>query len=146
VAHEEFLAIKICQGLRPKCNYKIPQLILGIIKQCWDADPLKRPKANKLYELLRNLYNVEIRKENSLINKQIKVAEEINKQFSSSTKSLSLYNGIDSCVTHPQAVYISRLLDFKNLPQPKNNFCNSFALGRFKGSASQHCLILSKIS
>src|SRR5437868_14537284 len=37
-AHEEFLAIRICQGLRPKSNYKIPQPILNMIKQCWDAD------------------------------------------------------------------------------------------------------------
>src|SRR5688572_793192 len=28
IAHKELLAISICQGLRPKSNYKIPQLIL----------------------------------------------------------------------------------------------------------------------
>ncbi|RGB43422.1 kinase-like domain-containing protein, partial [Rhizophagus diaphanus] len=43
IVHDNFLAISICQGLRPKSNYKISQLILNIIKQCWDADPLKRP-------------------------------------------------------------------------------------------------------
>ena len=31
VAHDESLAMRICQGLRPKSNYKIPQLILDII-------------------------------------------------------------------------------------------------------------------
>jgi len=41
VAHEEPLAIRICQGLRPNSYYKIPQLILDIIKKCWDADSLK---------------------------------------------------------------------------------------------------------
>jgi serine/threonine protein kinase len=34
MAHDELLAMKICQGLRPNSNYKIPQLILDIIKQC----------------------------------------------------------------------------------------------------------------
>ena len=120
VAHDEFLAIKICQGLRPKCNYKIPQLILDIIKQYWDADPLKRLKADKLYELLKNLYELKKDDENSLINKQMEEAEEINKQSPSSIMPLSLYNGINSCITHPQAVYTSRLLDFNNLPEPKN--------------------------
>src|SRR3989442_1475873 len=57
VSHEEPLAIRICQGLRPKSNYKIPQLVLDIIKQCWDANPLKRPKAKELEELLWNLYS-----------------------------------------------------------------------------------------
>ncbi|POG61256.1 kinase-like domain-containing protein, partial [Rhizophagus irregularis DAOM 181602=DAOM 197198] len=52
IAHNQFLAIGICHGLRPKSNYKIPQLILNIISQCWDADSLKRPKANKLVDLL----------------------------------------------------------------------------------------------
>jgi hypothetical protein len=33
VAHDEFLAMKICQGLRPKSDYKIPQLIIDIINQ-----------------------------------------------------------------------------------------------------------------
>src|SRR6266487_813199 len=55
ISHEEPLAVRICQGLRPKSNYKIPQLILDIIKQCWDANPLKRPKAEELKELLKNL-------------------------------------------------------------------------------------------
>ena len=32
IAHDEFLATKICQGLRPTSNYKIPQLILDIIR------------------------------------------------------------------------------------------------------------------
>ena len=52
ISHEEPLAIRICQGLRPKSNYKIPQLILDIIKQCWDADPLKRPKAKELEKFI----------------------------------------------------------------------------------------------
>ena len=30
IPHDEFLAAKICQGLRPKSDYKIPQLILDI--------------------------------------------------------------------------------------------------------------------
>src|SRR5581483_8866092 len=44
IAHDEFLAMRICQGLRPTSNYKIPQIILDIIQQCWDDDPLKRPE------------------------------------------------------------------------------------------------------
>src|SRR5205085_6006339 len=77
IAHDEFLAIKICQGLRPKSNYKIPQLILDIIQQCWDADPLKRPKAEELCGLFDKLDN-EIGY--SLIYHQISEADKINKQ------------------------------------------------------------------
>src|SRR5204863_7088282 len=69
VSHEELLAIRICQGLRPKSNYKIPQLILDTIKQCWESDPLKRPKAEELRELFVNLYYEN--NKNAVINKQI---------------------------------------------------------------------------
>ncbi len=115
IAHDEFLAAKICQGLRPNSNYKIPQLISDIIKQCWDADPLKRPNAEELRKLLSDLDD-DANDEDSLISKQFKEADEVNKK-SSATSS---YAGSLSYTTHAQAVYTSRLLDFKNLPEPKN--------------------------
>ena len=52
----------------------------------------------------------------SLFNEQVKEADEINKQLSLPASSSSSI----SYTTHPQAVYASRLLDFKNLPEPKN--------------------------
>ncbi|CAB4412225.1 unnamed protein product [Rhizophagus irregularis] len=120
IVHDKFLAISICQGLRPKSNYKIPQLILNIIKQCWNADPLKRPKANELRELLDNLCNESYAY--SEIKKQIEEADKINEKLTSSSL---LYNGPTlSYNTNPQAVYTSRLLDFKNLPEPKNAIDN----------------------
>jgi serine/threonine protein kinase len=125
IAHDKFLAISICQGLRPKSNYKIPQLISDIIKQCWDAVPSKRPKANELYNLLDSLCDEldvesddELDDNKSEINRQVKEAEKINEKLKSSS---SLYIGTTlSYTTNPQSVYTSRLLDFKNLPEPKN--------------------------
>src|ERR1051325_11397690 len=71
IAHDELLTIRICQGLRPKSNYRIPQLILDAIQQCWDADPLNRPEVEQLKVLFQNLYYVSS-EEDSAINKQIK--------------------------------------------------------------------------
>ncbi|RGB32581.1 kinase-like domain-containing protein [Rhizophagus diaphanus] len=116
IAHDKILAISICKGNRPKSDYKIPQLILDIIKQCWDANPLKRPKVKELYNSLYELYEYEYMDE---IKKQIEEANIINEKFTST--SLPSYNGTTlSYTTNPQAVYTSRLLDFKNLPEPKN--------------------------
>ncbi|RIA79932.1 kinase-like domain-containing protein, partial [Glomus cerebriforme] len=50
MAHEEFLAIKICHGLRPNFNIKVPQLIVDIFQQCVDAVPSKRPTVSYLHE------------------------------------------------------------------------------------------------
>ncbi|EXX59144.1 kinase-like domain-containing protein [Rhizophagus irregularis DAOM 181602=DAOM 197198] len=121
IAHDEFLAMKICQGLRPKSNYKIPQLVFDIINQCWDADPLKRPNAEELFNLINNLFSdIANNKVDSIIYGQVKEADEINKKSSSTVQSPLSSISTLPYITHPQAVYTSRLLDFKNLPEPKN--------------------------
>ena len=117
IDHDDSLAIRICNGQRPNSNYKIPQLILDIIKQCWDADPLKRPKARELEKLFNDLWRSALNGD-STIHEQVKEADEINKNLPSLSSSLT---GTLSYTTHPQAIYTSRLLDFKNLPEPKND-------------------------
>ena len=100
MAHDEILAVKICQGIRPIFNIKVPQLVEDIFKQCVDADPLKRPTADYLR---KKFYQW--------------CCDELNK------KQPTLTNLSDTeltYVTHPQAIYTSRLLNFKNLPEPKN--------------------------
>ncbi|GBC10586.1 hypothetical protein RclHR1_09750003 [Rhizophagus clarus] len=118
--------------LRPKSNYKIPQLIVDIILQCWDADPSKRPKANKLWELIHDLWwNCNKNNKNSVIHRLINEIDEINKNLLSSTvqSSSSSSTSTFSHITHSQVVYTSRLLDFKNLPEPKNADNNDEILG-----------------
>ena len=119
MAHDEFLGIKICNGLRPKFNIKVPQLIEDLAKQCVDADPLQRPTAEYLgerfgrWEAYSNYYN----NDDSEIYKQVKEANEFNeKQPPTFTKSSTEL----TYTTHPQAIYTSRLLNFNNLPEPKN--------------------------
>ena len=63
-------------------------------------------------------YNLCFNKD-SILNKQSEEADEINKQLSASTTTSSS-TSILSYNTHSQAIYTSRLLDFKNLPEPKN--------------------------
>ncbi|CAB4437981.1 unnamed protein product [Rhizophagus irregularis] len=117
VSHDENLAIKICQGLRPRFNIKVPQLIVHLIKRCLDANPLNRPTASKFYEILDKWY---IKFENQTgLKKQIKEAEEINNSLP--TSSIPSTNLGLTYETHSEAVYTSRLLNFNNLPEPKNS-------------------------
>ncbi|RIA86398.1 hypothetical protein C1645_740868 [Glomus cerebriforme] len=85
VSNDENLAKKICQGLRPSFNIKVPQLIVHLIESCLDANPLNRPSAvevkNILYQQWRELVNS---KETELV-KQIKEADEINNKLQTNT-------------------------------------------------------------
>ncbi|GES88800.1 kinase-like domain-containing protein [Rhizophagus clarus] len=122
MAHDNFLAIKICMGLRPKSNYKIPQLIFDIINQCWDADPSKRPKADVINKFFYDLNNDVYKRRSNYpaIHEQIREAIKINKSSSITVQSSLSSTNTLSYTTHPQAVFTSRLLNFKNLPEPKN--------------------------
>ncbi|CAI2202152.1 10777_t:CDS:1, partial [Funneliformis geosporum] len=75
--YNEVLAMKICQGLRPKfIDIKLPPFISQLIDRCLDADPLKRPTADELNDLFETCdpFNIEYRK-------QCEEAEEYNRSL-----------------------------------------------------------------
>ena len=117
--HDEFLALKICQGLRPKVNnVKVPPLLENLIDQCLDADPLKRPTADELYDIIYNWWGeVYCNKKDTEFYRQSKEAEGFNESITSNSNVVSP----PSYTIHPQAIYTSRLLDYKNLPEPQNS-------------------------
>ncbi|POG67718.1 hypothetical protein GLOIN_2v1644661, partial [Rhizophagus irregularis DAOM 181602=DAOM 197198] len=120
VSHDKNLAIKICQGLRPRFNIKVPQLIVNLIKRCLDANPLNRPTANEVKKVLGQWQKESLKleyKQDTELQKEIREAEEINNNLP--TSSIPLTNL--SYETHSEAVYTSRLLNFNNLPELKNS-------------------------
>ena len=120
ISHDRCLAIKICKGLRPRFNIKVPQLIVDLIKRCLDANPLNRPTAFEIWGIIGSWYDG-CNDFETEIGKQIKEANEINNNSpATSSKSPSTSLGI-SYETHSEAIYISQLLNFNNLPKPKNS-------------------------
>jgi serine/threonine protein kinase len=115
VSHDENLKIQICNGLRPRFNIKVPKLIVDLIKRCLDADPLNRPTIEEIRKITCHwLYEyIHTFDEPTEFQKQMKEAEEINKLSAGSIPSTS--------EIHPGAIYTSRLLNFNNLPEPKNS-------------------------
>ena len=42
-AHDQVLALNICNGIRPEINEKeAPKFYIDLMKNCWDPDPDKR--------------------------------------------------------------------------------------------------------
>jgi serine/threonine protein kinase len=123
--HDHILTVKICRGLRPKISEDVPKLLANLIMKCWDAKPENRPTARELFQILCK-WNGECNGDyytkcdsSSEIYSQIKDCEEIRKN--NKLKNKSLGNKHKNIQTHPQAIYTSRLLNFKNLPQPVNS-------------------------
>ncbi|RHZ48277.1 hypothetical protein Glove_553g28 [Diversispora epigaea] len=123
IPHDKDLAMKICNGLRPKIPFHTPKLITRIIMRCWDARVTHRPTFEELEDELReywsdyDAYLKEGKNQDSEIVIQIKKAEEFsaNQELTNPTTTTPL-----NYQTHPQAIYTSRLLNYSKLPKPKN--------------------------
>ncbi|POG70327.1 uncharacterized protein OCT59_020095 [Rhizophagus irregularis] len=147
ISHDEFLAVKICKGQRPKIFEDVPKLLADLIIRCWDAEIENRPTAKELYQILKkwmdetcdsddsddsdddggedgedNENNEDSKSDEnsqySEICSQIKVCNEIGRKKFKSRSSKDKPKNIQ---THSQAIYTSRLLNFKNLPKPVNS-------------------------
>ncbi|RHZ80177.1 hypothetical protein Glove_139g23 [Diversispora epigaea] len=116
VPHDKDLAFKICNGFRPKIPFHIPKLITQIIMRCWDARITHRPTFDELYNELNKYYwdYENNNNDDKEITIQIKKAEEEFSKNQATSTTPANYK------THPQAFYTSRLLNFSNLPTPKN--------------------------
>ncbi|RHZ85757.1 hypothetical protein Glove_60g91 [Diversispora epigaea] len=116
IPHDSDLALKICNGLRPKIPFHTPKLITRIIMRCWDAQVSHRPTFEELEnELKKYSYDYHNDKD-SEFRIQIENSEKLS-------KNLGLINSTPTPLnyqTHPQAIYTSRLLNFSKLPKPKN--------------------------
>ncbi|RHZ83353.1 hypothetical protein Glove_97g101 [Diversispora epigaea] len=123
IPHDEDLAIKICNGLRPKIPFHTPKLTTRMIMRCWDARVTHRPTFEELFDELWEYYNDyrdyldEEENKDSEIGIQIKIAEEFlaNQESTNTTTTTPL-----NYQTHPQAIYTSRLLNYSKLSKPKN--------------------------
>ncbi|RHZ87080.1 hypothetical protein Glove_40g99 [Diversispora epigaea] len=116
IPHDNDLAMKICNGLRPKIPFHTPKLITRMIMRCWDARVTHRPTFDELYDELMK-YSLDYYNKDSEIVIQIKKAEEFseNQESTNATTTTPL-----NYQTHPQAIYTSRLLNYSKLPNPKN--------------------------
>jgi serine/threonine protein kinase len=107
--HNNQLAIDICNGTRPKIVPKTPKSFSMLMERCWDADPLLRPSVQEITAMLfRWHFHLEQ-------NRSIDICNAFNKDYDTVAAPIDVQ-------FHPEAIYSSRLLDFKNLPEPQNYF------------------------
>ncbi|GES73296.1 kinase-like domain-containing protein [Rhizophagus clarus] len=96
-AHDQFLVLDICEGIRPVINEPVaPKCYIDLMKKCWDLNPDDRPNVIELEKLINSFKYV--------IKTKFKEADEYRKANLASFKN-------NLSATHPQAIYTSRLLN-----------------------------------
>ncbi|GBB89328.1 hypothetical protein RclHR1_00160044 [Rhizophagus clarus] len=101
-SHDFQLSISICKGERPEIIKNTPQCYMDLMKKCWNEDPLKRPSAREVSNIIANW-----------IVRPYKTSEELRSNI---MEFINAPIGNINFVTesHPQACYTSRLLDFNS--------------------------------
>ena len=100
LAHDEYLAMKICKDARPGFSNNTPKLYIELAFKCMDANPDKRPTAKEIEKIiefwLNSLYQNKSGDEYESIRKEFEKMDEI--EFDPSTITATI---------HPNAVYTS---------------------------------------
>ncbi|RHZ46346.1 hypothetical protein Glove_624g35 [Diversispora epigaea] len=114
-AHDTYLMIDICNGVRPKVpdfmlNW-IPEWYLNLMYRCWSDDPSERPTADELvysfYEILDKLSDNIV--DNNVM-RQLEIADENQRNTSKSQKQELFELFSHSNKLNPQSYYISRYI------------------------------------
>jgi serine/threonine protein kinase len=102
-AHNLQLSIRICKGERPKIIENTPQCYVELMKKCWDEEPLKRPSASEIFDIISKwiFFSGEIKN----ISDELKtnIMEFINAPIGNNNSIIQ---------SHPQAYNTSRILPF----------------------------------
>ena len=104
-AHDYDLAMNIINGIRPKIVSGTPLEYKNLMKQCWDADPLKRPDIVTLRKKIRELN----------LHYQSKSNELTQPEENNSLEMDNLRN-----YTSSNRLSTSKIYQFENLPEPRN--------------------------
>src|SRR3954453_697816 len=101
--HDVDFAMSIINGMRPKVVPGTPLEYKSLMEQCWDADPLKRPDIDSLWDKIHeiNLQYQNISSELTQPNQS-----EVNNDIKTNYKSSKLLT--------------SKVHQFENMPEPRN--------------------------
>ncbi|POG80598.1 kinase-like domain-containing protein [Rhizophagus irregularis DAOM 181602=DAOM 197198] len=102
--HENDIVMNVINGIRPKIVPGTPSEYKNLMKECWDADPLKKPAA---YALWRKINEINLYYQN--------MPDEL---FKSEMDNLVM-NKVEENYTSSKLI-TSKIHNFGNLPEPRN--------------------------
>ncbi|EXX54221.1 polo kinase CDC5 [Rhizophagus irregularis DAOM 197198w] len=102
--HNYDLAMNIVSGIRPKIVLGTPLEYENLMKQCWDADPSKRPDIHTLWDKMSEINLFYQSQFNDQLEENNNLEWECPENYTSNSSSL----------------FASKLYQFDNLPEPRN--------------------------
>ncbi|PKC58336.1 kinase-like protein [Rhizophagus irregularis] len=102
--HENDIVMNIINGIRPKIVPGTPLEYKNLMKECWDADPLKRPDA---YALMKKKEKINLDYQN--------MSDEL---FKSEMDNLEMNKVEENYMS--SRLFTSKIHNFGNLPEPRN--------------------------
>jgi serine/threonine protein kinase len=139
-AHDIQLALSICKGERPEIIENTPQCYVDLMKKCWEEDPLKRPSASEILNIIKKWI---------FLPDDLIISEELENNI---MEFINAPIGHNNLITEPhlQAYYTSNLLDFtsKELNEilEESLELNSFELNQNQENTKQKLLKLEMIA
>ncbi|CAB4443204.1 unnamed protein product [Rhizophagus irregularis] len=103
--HENDIVMNIINGIRPKIVPGTPLEYKNLMKECWDADPLKRPDVNALWRRMKRI-NLDYQNMSD------------DELFKSEIDNLEM-NKVEENYTSSR-LFTSKIHNFGNLPEPRN--------------------------
>jgi len=104
-AHDFQLSLSICKGERPEIVENTPQCYVDLMKKCWDKDPLKRPNASEIQNVIGNWESI-------ITDEYVDKESNIMMEFYKADTNILNISDIIRNKSHSQAYHTSRLLDF----------------------------------
>ena len=121
--HDTNLALKICQGVRPSFSnpktteqIKYPQLLVDLIKKCWDSELSNRPTSREMSSIVGGWFDEDgyyLRKD-TVLYQQVQKAEEYNQALPKEIR-------FPKYEIHKGAVYHSRSINTKQIVELLEN-------------------------
>ncbi len=111
-AHDFQLSFSICKGERPKIVENTPPCYIDLMKKCWDEDPLKRPNAFEIKNIIESWYkNISNR---NIINENIsnETRDDIIEFYEADKALKQKQINILNTKPHPQAYHTSHSFNF----------------------------------
>ncbi|RIA96680.1 kinase-like domain-containing protein [Glomus cerebriforme] len=101
--HDYDLTINIINGIRPRIVSGTPPEYISLMKQCWDAHPLKRPDIKTLYSKIKEIY------------KLYQDDQKLSNELLETNNFLEVYKANSLEIN-----YTSKFHRFENFPVPRN--------------------------